>query len=129
MPKNAFFQNFLKQSNPLCVMFTLHFFNEFVLKLHILVAQASSYKNWWIWAYFVNQIVDYLTKDKQWMTTKKSISISQNGYIIRKRAIVGFVEQSLLYKTVYLVSHLHLNNFQKSGCNIICCIQHNKTRI
>ena len=44
MPKNAFFQNFLKQSNPLCVMFTLHFSNEFLLKLHILVAQVPRYK-------------------------------------------------------------------------------------
>ena len=62
------------------------------------------------------------------MTTKKSISISQNGYIIRKRAIVGFVEQSLLYKTLYLVSRILLNNFHKSGRNIICCILHHKMR-
>ena len=128
MPKNAFFQNFLKQSNPLCVMFTLHFSNEFLLKLHILVAQVPMYKNCWFRGYFFNQIVDCLIKNNQWVTTEKSISITQNGYILRECAILGFVEQSLLYKTLYLVSHILLNNFHKSGRNIICCILHHKMR-
>ena len=110
-------------------MFTLHFSNEFLLKLHILVAQVPRYKNCWFWGYFLYQIVDCLIKNNQRVTTEKSISITQNGYILRECAILGFVEQSLLYKTLYLVSHLVLNNFQKSGRSIIWCILHNKTRL
>ena len=129
MPKNAFFLNFLKQSNSLCVVFTLHFSNEFLLKLHILVAQVPRYKNYWFWGYVFNQIVDCLIKNNQCKTAEKSISITQNGYILRECAILGFVEQSLLYKTLDSVSQILLNNFHKSRRNIMCCILHNKMRV
>ena len=129
MPKNAFFLNFLKQSNSLCVVFTLHFSNEFLLKLHILVAQVPRYKNCMFWGYFFSQIVDCLIENNQWVTTEKSISITQNGYILRECAILGFVEQSLLYKTLYSVSQTLLNNFHKSRRNIMCCIFQNKMRV
>ena len=103
------------------MVFTLHFSNEFLLKLHILVAQVPRYKNCRFWGYFFSQIVDCLIKDNQWVTTEKSISITQNGYILRECAILGFVEQSLLYKTLYSVSQILLNNFHKSRRNIMCC--------
>jgi len=52
------------------------------------------------------------------------IHIAQNGYILERGDIMGFVEQTLLYKTLYLVSYLTAKIPRKIQYNIIHHIEH-----
>jgi hypothetical protein len=52
------------------------------------------------------------------------IAIVQKGYILERGDLMGFVEQSLLYKTLYLVSYLNSKILRKIQYNIIHYIEH-----
>ncbi len=50
---------------------------------------------------------------------QKSIHIYQNSYIREKSDIVGFIEKSLLYKTLSSVPQIQTNWMNKSWVNIV----------
>ena len=56
---------------------------------------------------------------------KKFNHIVQNGYILGKGDIVGFVEQTSLYKTLHLVSYLNSKSLKKIRHNISMSEQSN----